>query len=415
MKFFFRAILFCLISIVASGDVSGYAYPVQDPYKATFTGVVLRPRSENALGPVAFKKIDLSAFRPNRNNLRFLEGRGQASAQFLYYSPGAPLAFIISGLGGTDQTTSSLYLADRLNERGYNAVVLPSSISWRSSLVISSTGYPGVPQTDAKDYYELMQFILVHLQSAYSVQPAHVSMMGMSYGAFQALHLAELDRVQKKINFHQVITINLPMDIAYGVQQIDRMADKGNSKSPEQRRFLYGYLMATGLELLRRKDFSPEGVLKIELPFAKEDYEFVIGDFLRRPVQEVAFVSQSFFDQGMWSEVYSERLGQSRQVSISDYMNQILPKYLKSHGQSEFQARQDSSYDVTRRLLIQNSNVYVIHNVDDFISREDHVRSLPQFLGSRAKVYPLGGHGGNIWYPENQDYLFGLLGISPNK
>ena len=43
----------------------------------------------------------------------------------------------------------------------------------------------------------------------------------------------------------------------------------------------------------------------------------------------------------------------------------------------------------------------LIHNEDDIIMLPGEVDSLRDMFGSRAQIYPRGGHCGNMSYPEN--------------
>jgi len=52
-----------------------------------------------------------------------------------------------------------------------------------------------------------------------------------------------------------------------------------------------------------------------------------------------------------------------------------------------------------------NPNVQFMHNADDFIARRTSIEELKDGLGDQVTLYPYGGHLGNLWYPENKNYV----------
>jgi predicted alpha/beta-fold hydrolase len=51
------------------------------------------------------------------------------------------------------------------------------------------------------------------------------------------------------------------------------------------------------------------------------------------------------------------------------------------------------------------SPVQFMHNADDFIARRKSIEELKDGLGDQVTLYPHGGHLGNLWYPENKEYV----------
>ena len=52
-----------------------------------------------------------------------------------------------------------------------------------------------------------------------------------------------------------------------------------------------------------------------------------------------------------------------------------------------------------------NPRVHIMHNADDFMAERKSIEELKEALGDQVTLYPYGGHLGNLWYPENKEYV----------
>lgn len=46
-----------------------------------------------------------------------------------------------------------------------------------------------------------------------------------------------------------------------------------------------------------------------------------------------------------------------------------------------------------------------MHNENDFILKDGDIEYFKSILGSRAKIYPYGGHCGNMDHKDNVEYI----------
>jgi hypothetical protein len=51
----------------------------------------------------------------------------------------------------------------------------------------------------------------------------------------------------------------------------------------------------------------------------------------------------------------------------------------------------------------------LIDNQDDILLHPNDVDYIQNWFGSRATIYPYGGHMGNAWYADNQADLIKIL------
>lgn len=56
-----------------------------------------------------------------------------------------------------------------------------------------------------------------------------------------------------------------------------------------------------------------------------------------------------------------------------------------------------------------------MHNRDDFLVSIEDLDYLEGLLGDRAKIYPYGGHMGNIWYWQNRNDIVSIFGCLSNS
>ena len=64
-----------------------------------------------------------------------------------------------------------------------------------------------------------------------------------------------------------------------------------------------------------------------------------------------------------------------------------------------------SSLRSIEQYLRQSEKIGLITNVDDLILAKGDVEYFKEVFGSRAKVYPRGGHCGNMAYKDNVAYM----------
>jgi hypothetical protein len=59
--------------------------------------------------------------------------------------------------------------------------------------------------------------------------------------------------------------------------------------------------------------------------------------------------------------------------------------------------------------LKTDERVFLLHNADDFIVKPEDLNHLQSVFGARMRLYPHGGHMGNLWFPENLGTIFEIF------
>ena len=97
----------------------------------------------------------------------------------------------------------------------------------------------------------------------------------------------------------------------------------------------------------------------------------------------------------------------ARGDGFSEYVENILYPVFKAQepGLSLRELVDRSSLRVIEDYLQKSDKISMVTNVDDFILAAGDVEYFKQVFGSRAKIYPRGGHCGNMAYKDNVTYM----------
>jgi hypothetical protein len=74
-------------------------------------------------------------------------------------------------------------------------------------------------------------------------------------------------------------------------------------------------------------------------------------------------------------------------------------------GSSRESLIRESSLESIESYLRGADKIGVMHNADDIILAPGEIDFFRQVFGNRAKIYPHGGHCGNMAYRDNVTYL----------
>jgi hypothetical protein len=153
-------------------------------------------------------------------------------------------------------------------------------------------------------------------------------------------------------------------------------------------------------------------VYKYRKPKSDESLAALIGVDFRLSTENMAFVSDvmtragyivpSNLELGRYDSVtdYEKALGR---LSFIDYFEGIfLPHFQQQEpGLKEADLIQKMSLNYIEDYLRTSPKLGLIHNEDDIILRPGEIDYLRDVFGSRAHIFPHGGHCGNMAYPDN--------------
>ena len=101
----------------------------------------------------------------------------------------------------------------------------------------------------------------------------------------------------------------------------------------------------------------------------------------------------------------------ARGNGFADYVQNIIYPAFKA-GEPDLTLREfvdRSSLRTIEGYLKKSNKIGLVTNMDDFILADGDVEYFKQVFGSRAKIYPHGGHCGNMDYKDNAAYMINFF------
>jgi hypothetical protein len=403
----------CLL-FLCSGLTYAYDYPFTDPYVAT----VLSTPSEftdELPGKIPLKLDKITVF-PDRqipNILWYLKG---LSYSYLKQKGPAPLIFLIAGTGASFQSGKMLFMQKAFYQAGFHVISLSSPTHPNFIVSASTSGVPGHLEEDSVDLYRVMQEIWQKLQKKMEVTDFYLT--GYSLGAAQSAFISKLDEKKKAFNFRKVLLINPPLSLYNSAQILDKMLEQNIPGGLDNfnefyekviRAFTDVYMHGEAVEF---NDHFLYNVYKYRKPKSDENLAALIGIDFSLSSANMAFVSDVLTRAGY---VVPSNLELERHDSMTDYAKIFarlsfidyfegifLPHFQKQEpGLKEADLIQKMSLNHIEDYLRTSPKLGLIHNEDDIILRPGEIDYLRDVFGSRAHIFPHGGHCGNMAYTDN--------------
>jgi hypothetical protein len=118
-----------------------------------------------------------------------------------------------------------------------------------------------------------------------------------------------------------------------------------------------------------------------------------------------------------YNDDLSDYIRITNHLSFLDYFNEYFyPYFEKKRPGLTKQALIDSlGMKSIEGYLKGNTKFSAMTNENDFILSDADREYLRQLFGERTKIYPRGGHLGNLEYVENMAYMDGFFGVSTKE
>jgi len=414
VKQFNRLLGTCLcLLLFCSGFASAYDYPFEDPNVATVVGT---PNEFMAKLPkkVPTKKDSITMF-PDREVPGALWNFTDLNYSYLQQKGSAPLIFLIAGTGASYKSAKMRGMQKAFYQAGFHVISITSPTHPNFIVAASTSGVPGLLDEDSADIYSVMQAVWKKLQKKMEVTDFYLT--GYSLGAAQSAFVAKLDEQEKAFNFRKVLLINPPLSLYNSVNVLDTMLVEnlpggidGFNDFYQKVIKAFSDVYAHGKDVQLNDQFLYEAV-KYKRP-KDTSLEALIGISFRISSDNMAYTSDILTKAGYvvpknitprrhdnmleYNKVYAR-------LSFMDYFNGILLPYYQAEHPSV------TAKELIEKLSLLHIEDYIrtspkfglMHNADDVIMRPGEVDYLSNMFGSRAHIYPYGGHCGNMSYPEN--------------
>ena len=374
------------------------------------------PRDPSTLQTLAVASIRLKdpAFLDRGRELSAeIPATGKRLGFNCWLQPGkAPLVFVSPGLGSHRLSTSALSVAEALHQQGFSVAVVSSIFHPEFMEHASTAAMPGHPPTDNRDLLEALTAIDRSLEQRFPGRFGKRAFVGCSMAGYQALHLAAHERTAAPglLRFDRYVAINPPFDLHHAIACIDRFhnAPLAWPASERQARVNNAAHKVGGLTAVRPEDLKAP-------PFDAIESKYLIGLTFRMTLRDALFSARSRHPDAIpggpvphWRR--EAAYGEILDLSYDDYLRRIALPYYASKGVAAADFKRHASLANAGIGLRSNPKTRVIANQNDFLLRPGDIEWLQSNLGhTHVRIFPEGGHLGNLASPQVQQALTSFL------
>jgi hypothetical protein len=252
------------------------------------------------------------------------------------------------------------------------------------------------------------------------IEVSEFNLCGYSLGGSQAAFVAKLDEELQLFNFRKVLMINPAVNLYSSATRIEDLLKQIPGGARRQGVFFnkmlskFSEFYSYGNYVAINDDFLYS--IYTEKLFTREETAGLIGLTYRINLAGMIFASDVMTNSGYVvpknrvlsrTDSIFEYFLVSTHLSFIDYFNEYLfPHFQKQRPGLTRQAFIDSlSLKSIEGYLKSSPKFGVMTNENDFILTKLELDYLRQLFGERAKIYPRGGHLGNLEYKDNLAYM----------
>ena len=415
LKLLFIACL-VLLPLSSSAADDGYGYPIPGSHEATILGTPANLMPEFP-AQMRTRQLVLDVIPGREIPPIFFYDEG-LRCTFAYQKQKAPLVFLIAGAGASDRSAKLMTMMKALYHAGFHVITLPSPSHTNFIISASQSRVPGDLTEDAADLYRAMETAWNLVKGDIEVSAFHLG--GYSMGASQAAFVAKLDEERQVFNFRKVLMINPPVSLYSSATRIEDLLKQIPGGAKKQGIF-FNRMLSKFSEFYRYGNFVAINddflySMYTEKLFSPEETAGLIGLTYRINLAGMIFSSDVLTNSGYVvpknrvlkpTDSIADYFLVSTHLSFFDYFNEYFyPYFQKLRPGLTKQALIDSeSLRSIEGYLKSSAKFGMMTNENDFILAKEEIDYLRQLFGERAKIYPRGGHLGNLEYKENLAYM----------
>jgi hypothetical protein len=397
-----------------------YGYPFDNKYIATVVGTPPQFMADLPKDiPVRNRSITIF---PDRKVPDYLWYESEMRYSYVAQKGPAPLVFLIAGTGSPYNSAKNRNMARAFYQAGFHVVSLSSPTHPNFIVSASSTGVPGHAYKDAEDLYRAMERIWDTLKDKIEVTDFYVT--GYSLGGFNTAFVTLLDEQKQVFRFRKALLINPPVRLYNSISLLDRMLENIPGGVDNFALFYNKLVEQVGRVYERSKsvDFDDEFLYKAfeAVNPNNEELAALIGVSFRISSANLVFTSDVMTNYGFVKPsnliftknsdpgVYGKV---SMRVGFTDYFHAYFYPYY--HAQDPSVTREqlidEMSLTAIEDYLHNSKKIEVMTNADDIILEPGEIDFFPRVFGDRAKIYPKGGHCGNMDYKDNVAHMVNVF------
>jgi hypothetical protein len=416
-----------LLQAGADGSVTdaGYGYPIESGPAATVIGT---PEDLQAKLPDDIGSRNLALDTTGGvevPDIFWYDDDLRYSAAFQDHP--APLIFTIAGTGAGYHDANSVLMQKAFYQAGFHVISFSSPTYQNFIVTASSTGVPGHTEWDARDLYRVMQEAWERARQD-GVEATEFFVTGYSLGGMNAAFVAKLDEERTMFDFKKVLMINPPWSLYNSVSRLDAMVDHIPGGLDKVNAFfdqiIYHFAVIAKKKAAEGKagelDITSSSFLRdVYLAYKPTDerVDALIGVFFRILYANMAFTSDVVSNAGFVVpknvvltttsklDTYSAVI--HRETDFVTYFDNLFIPYFKAKYPelTREDLIRELSLEPIEAYLASSEKIGVVTNANDIILDSKDLANLTRVFGDRIKVYPRGGHLGNMAYKDNVAYM----------
>jgi len=399
-----------------------YFFPYVSPYEAT---VMETPPAYNFKAPaeVPTRVFKVHPF-PERKMPDVFWHQDGLTCSLVYQDHEAPLLIVIAGTGARYNSPKMINLQRAFYQAGYHVLSITSPTYSEFVINASSSMMPGYLPEDAKDLYRVMQLAWDKVKKKIKVSDFYLT--GYSLGGIQSAFVSMLDEDEKVFNFKKVLLINPPLSLFSSVSRLDGMLLANVPGGIEHFGDFIDDALAKFAEASREEgymDLSGEYLYRIYRRYPpREDFLASLIGFAFRIDSSSMIFAADVMNGGGYVVPKGAQLNNSTSLTpysqvlfrtgFVDYFHEYFyPFWHQRHPELDEQQMVDQlSLTAIAPYLEKASKIGLLHNEDDIILAPGEIEKLEEMFGERARIYPTGGHCGNMNHPDVVRFMIDFFG-----
>jgi hypothetical protein len=408
-------------------QAAAYDYKVDDPYAATIAGTpeVLEWKVPEKID---YELLGLKVF-PDRPTPDVFWYQREFLYTLSYQKQAAPLIFVIAGTGSSFYASSMIFLQKAFWGAGFHVICLSSPTQMNFITTASATCVPGNIVEDSQDLYRVMTKAWEQVKGRIKVSEFYLT--GYSLGASQSAFIAKLDEEKRVFNFKKVCMINPAVSLHTSAKILDHMLLRVvPNLSPQEFDQWFNAVLVKFGEAWRMmnhpvldQDFLYDAyriLHKNGQPLRQENLAGMIGTVFRLASSNMIFTSDVMSNFGLIvpknrvlgsADSLTDYFKVTNQISFIDYFDEFLYPYSRSRnpGLTKAALIESTSLRSIEPYLRNTPKIVLMGNEDDLILTPEDLAFLKDVFGSRAKIFPYGGHLGNMTFRDNIAYMINVF------
>jgi hypothetical protein len=412
-------LIWAVIVGISGAPAAAYDYPVKDPYAATIAGTPTELQAELPES-IDYELLSLKVF-PDRPTPDVFWYQREFLYTLSYQKQEAPLIFVIAGTGSSFYSSSMIFLQKAFYKAGFHVICLSSPTQMNFVATASASCVPGNIVEDTQDLYRVMSMAWEQVKDRIKVSQFYLT--GYSLGASQAAFVSKLDEEKRVFNFKKVLMINPAVSLYTSAKILDGMVLRvAPTQGPEEFDRWFKEILGGFGRIYKQMHQPPldsdflydvyRFLLKQGVTPKQDNMAGMIGTVFRVASTNMIFTADVMSNYGLIvpknrelgsADSLTDYFKVTTRVSFIDYFNELLYPFFKSRdpGLTKEALIASTSLRSIETYLRNSPKIFLMDNEDDLILTPEELAILKKVFGPRAKIYPYGGHLGNLTYKDN--------------